>query len=152
MSRFWVVSRKQWRIGLALIVGICIIALYWRMESNKLENEEAIAAPVQTRVLHMITGEFKANLESGKELEVYTFHPSTVHANAGEQIELHIRGINGKQHNISIEGLNVQDTVMQDKESVLTFKVAKEGIYRIICHTHNDMNHGGPMIGYLVVD
>lgn len=152
MSRFWVVSRKQWRIGLAVIVGICIIALYWRMESSRLENEEALAAPVTTRVLHMVTGEIKTTLDSGKEVEVYTFHPSNVHANAGEQVELHIRGINGKRHDISIEGLNIQDTILQNKETILTFKVPEEGIFRIICHTHDDIDHEGPMVGYLIVD
>lgn len=152
MSHFWVVSRKQWRISLVVIIGICIIALYWRMESSRLEHEEALAAPVVTRVLHMVTGEVKANMDTGKELEVYTFHPSTVHANAGEQVELHIHGINGKQHDISIEGLSIQGTILQDKETVLRFKVEEEGIYRIICHTHNSIDHAGPMIGYLVVD
>ncbi|MGZ9587303.1 cupredoxin domain-containing protein [Paenibacillus marinisediminis] len=151
MSRFWVVSRKQWRLGLAVLLGILILAAFWRFESMKVDEEEALALPAKTNVLHMVTGEFKSKLDDGQEIEAYVFSPSTVYANDGEMVELRIRGVNGKQHDFFIEGMDVKGSVYKNKETVVTFK-AKKGKYKIVCYTHADAAHHGPMIGHIVVD
>jgi len=155
MSHFWIVTRKQWRLGLVVILGVLVAAAFWRFEAMKTNEEEAFAAPTAAKpntVLHMITGEFKTTLEDGTEMESYVFHPGTVYANDGEIVELRIRGVNGKQHDFYIEGMDdVNGQILKNKETVITFK-AKEGVYRIICTTHADAAHEGPMIGYIVID
>ncbi|UHA74749.1 cupredoxin domain-containing protein [Paenibacillus sp. 481] len=151
MSRFWVVSRKQWRLGTIVLVAIMVAAAFWRYESLQAEQRAAQAVPQTTRVIHMVTGEFKTKTDSGQELEVYRFDPGTVYANEGERVELRILGVNGHKHEFEIEGLNVRGTIEKNKETVVTFR-AEEGIYRIICLNHADARHGGPMIGYIVID
>lgn len=51
-----------------------------------------------------------------------------------------------------IEGLNVKGEVKKGEETVVSFRADEAGIYRIVCLTHPDIAHNGPMIGYLVVD
>lgn len=150
MARFWIVSRKQLRIGALAFSAILVAAAFWRYETVR--SEQAVeAAPQSTRILHMVTGEFKSKLDNGKEIEVYQFIPGTVHAKAGENVELRIRGINGKKHDFVIEGTNLKGTIEKDKETVITF-TPKEGIHRIVCLTHPDMKHEGPMVGFIVVN
>lgn len=151
MSRLWVISRRQLQLGLAAIAFIMVSIAFIKYGALQLSEREAHAAPGEARILHMITGEFKTTLEDGKELETYLFHPGTVYAHDGEQVELRIRGVNGKQHDFVIEGLNKSGTIKKNEETVVTF-TAKEGIYRIVCLTHADAAHEGPMIGYIVVD
>lgn len=153
MARFWVVSRKQWRLGLVVLITILVVAVFWRVETMKLdeEQEEVLAEQKVPQVHYMVTGEFKSTLDNGEEAEVYVFYPSTIHAEDGDLVELHIRGLNGKQHDFEIEGLNIKGSVLKNKETIVTFK-AKEGTYRIVCYTHADAAHAGPMVGYIVVD
>jgi plastocyanin len=42
--------------------------------------------------------------------------------------------------------------VKKGKETIFTARFDKEGIYRLICLTHGDIEHNGPMIAYIVVD
>jgi heme/copper-type cytochrome/quinol oxidase subunit 2 len=60
--------------------------------------------------------------------------------------------VNGDSHPFIIEGLNVKGEVKKGKETVVSFTAQKEGIYRIICTTHSDIAHNGPMVGYIVVN
>lgn len=150
MANFWVITPKQWRIGLLAIAAIMVGAAFWRYESIRME-QAAQAAPQETRILHMVTGEFKSTLEDGTEIEAYQFAPGTVNANEGERVELRIRGVNGHRHDFVIEGLGISGTIEKNKETIIRF-TAKEGIYRIVCTTHADAASNGPMIGYIVVD
>ncbi|GAC41802.1 cupredoxin domain-containing protein [Paenibacillus popilliae] len=150
MANFWVITPKQRRIGLIAIAAIMVGAAYWRYESMRVE-QAAQAAPQETRILHMVTDEFKLTLEDGTEIEAYQFAPSSVHANEGERVELHIRGVNGHRHDFVIEGLDISGTIEKNKETIIRF-TAMEGVYRIVCKTHADAASNGPMIGYIVVD
>lgn len=151
MSRFWVVSRKQWHIGLAVLAFIMVSIAFIKYSQLQMSEHAASTTASETRVLHMITGEFKTTLDNGKELETYLFHPGTVYAHDGEKVELRIKGVNGKQHDFVIEGLDIRGTIKKNEETVVNFQ-AKEGIYRIVCLTHADAAHEGPMVGYIVVD
>lgn len=148
MSKVFVVGRKQLRlIGLTAVVAVLALTVWlW----NK--AEPVMGTPDNPRVIHMLTVEYETKLPDGSELEVYRWDPGTIFAKEGETVELRILGVNGERHPFRIEGLDVQGEVVKGKETVVTFKAAKEGIYRIICPTHSDLAHGGPMIGYLVVD
>ncbi|MCY9578921.1 cupredoxin domain-containing protein [Paenibacillus alvei] len=150
MTRFWIVSRKQLRIGAIVFSAILVAAAFWRYESVR--SEQAVeAGPQSTRIVHMVTGEVKSKLENGSEIEMYQFIPGTVHAKVGERVELRIRGGNGIKHDFEIESMNLKGSIEKDKETVITF-TAKEGVHRIVCLTHPDMKHEGPMVGYIVVD
>lgn len=150
MSRFWIISRKQLKIGAIVFTTILITAAFWRYETIR-SKDTAETSLQPTRVLHMVTAEFKSKLDNGQEIEVYQFVPGTVHAKAGERVELRIRGVNGEKHDFVIEGTDLKGSIEKNKETVITF-TAKEGIHRLVCLTHPDMKHGGPMIGYIIVN
>lgn len=105
----------------------------------------------QIRVIHMVTGEFKTQLKSGKELEAYRWDPGTIFLNKGEKVNLSINGINGDEHPFYIEGTKIKGTVKKGEETVVPLQFEKEGTYRLICEAHTDRKHNGPMIAYIVV-
>jgi len=148
MSKVFVVGKKQLRlIGMAALL-IVLVYSFWVWNS---------AAPTagtsdNPRVIHMVTAEHATTLKNGQELEIYRWDPGTVFAKKGELIELRILGVNGERHPFFIEGLDIEGEVLKGKETVVTFRANQEGIFRIICPTHSDPSHGGPMVGYLVVD
>lgn len=148
MSKVFVVGKRQLRlIGLTVVAAVLAMTVWlW----NK--SEPVMGTPDNPRVIHMVTVEYATKLPDGSELEVYRWDPGTIFAKEGETVELRILGVNGERHPFRIEGLDVRGEVVKGKETVVTFKADKEGIYRIICPTHSDAAHGGPMIGYLVVD
>ena len=138
---------------LAAAVGIGAVAaavLLW--DDDGLSVWPAAAKPAGERVIHMVTGEFSATLKDGRKIEAYRWDPGTVFVNKGEQVKLVIYGVNGAQHPFYIEGLNVEGVVTKGEETVVTFRAAREGIYRLICTAHPDAAHEGPMIAYIVVD
>lgn len=150
MSRVFIVNRKQlttFVIGLIVLVGAVLFF--------KAEFEEVL--PVTTgvpddRIIHMVTGEFKATLEDGTEIEAYRWDPGTIFVDKGESVKLSIYGVNGASHPFIIEGLDIKEEVKKGKETIISFKADKEGTYRIICLAHPDITNNGPMIGYIVVD
>lgn len=147
MSKVWVINRKALRlIGLAALLAAAGWSVYmWN------RAEPAMGTPDNPRVIHIVTAEFATTLPDGRKLEAYRWDPGTVVAYKGETVELRILGVNGERHPFRIEGLDVRGEVAKGRETVVTFRVPKEGIYRIICPIHADAAHGGPMIGYLVV-
>lgn len=148
MSKVFVIGKRQIRlVGLAALLIVLALS-YWLWDRAK----PAMGTVDQPRVIHMVTTEYATKLPDGSKLEVYRWNPGTIFAKKGETVELRLLGVNGDRHPFRIEGLNVQGEVLKGKETVVTFTVEKEGIYRIICPTHSDMAHGGPMIAYLVVD
>lgn len=104
------------------------------------------------REIHMVTGEFKTTKKDGREIESYRFDPGTIFIKKGENVRLSINGINGEQHPFYIEGTNINGTVNKGKETVLSLQFKKVGTYRLICKTHPDKKHNGPMIAYIVVN
>ncbi|MFC3842447.1 MULTISPECIES: cupredoxin domain-containing protein [Paenibacillus] len=111
-----------------------------------------LAEPTPERTIHMVVGEFKSTTKDGKTIEAYRWDPGTVVIQKGERIKLSIYGVNGDSHPFLIEGLNISGEVKKGKETIVHFTADQEGTYRIICMTHADIAHNGPMIGYLVVD
>lgn len=148
MTKIFVFHRKH----LLLLLGIILLAvaawLYFEREQIR-----SVTSPVTTeRTIHLVTGEFEAKMADGKEIEAYRWDPGTIVVNKGEKIKLIIRGVSGASHPFIIEGLNIKGEVKQGRETTVTFRADKEGTYRIICLTHPDAEHNGPMIGYIVVD
>lgn len=149
MFRSIVLSKKKitfFTILLAIILAGSLLYSY-RSASH---STGAIAG--QIRTIHMVTGEFKSTTADGKEIEAYRWDPGTIFIEKGETVNLSIRGINGESHPFFIEGTDIKGEVLKNKETVVTFKGEKEGTHRLICLTHPDKDHNGPMIAYLVVD
>lgn len=120
-------------------------------------NDDSVAVSNQglnevVREIHMVTGEFKAKLPNGKEIESYRWDPGTIFVHQGEKVNLVISGINGAEHPFSIEGTDIKGIVKKGEDTVVPLFFKKEGVYRLICHTHEGREQNGPMIAYIVVD
>lgn len=147
-----IVVVRRWQL-LALAVGIGVVAittLLW--ERGITAALPADAMPVGERVVHMVTGEFSATMEDGREIEAYRWDPGTIFVNKGENVKLKIYGVNGAHHPFIIEGLDIEGVVTKGKETVVRFHASREGIFRLICTTHPDPASNGPMIAYIIVD
>lgn len=150
MSKIIILKRKHlWLAGMALLLLASSATAVWLKQSA--------AAPVDgqpdgLRVIHMVTGEFKTTAANGSTIEAYRWDPGTVFVEKDERVNLVLYGVNGDSHPFYIEGTNMKGEVKKGKETSVIFQAPKEGVYRIICLTHPDKNHQGPMIGYIVVD
>jgi heme/copper-type cytochrome/quinol oxidase subunit 2 len=141
--------KKEWLIAALFIVILSSLALYYFAAGRAMDTETVMGNPKQFTI-HMVTGELKSNVD-GKEIEAYRWDPGTIIIPKGKQVALSIRGINGMEHPFYIEGTNITGNVKKGKETVIHFTMKKEGIYRLICNSHIDAAHNGPMIAYLVV-
>lgn len=148
MSRVWIIKRKHLYLAAAVLLLLLSVLLYINRESIV----STAAEPTVERTIHMVVGEFKSTTADGKTIEAYRWDPGSVVVQKGESIKLSIYGVNGLSHPFLIEGLNISGEVKKGKETVVHFTANQEGTYRIICMTHADIAHGGPMIGYIVVD
>lgn len=148
MSQVWIVKRKH----LYLAVIALLLLLSGLLYINRGSIVSTAAEPTAERSIHMVAGEFKSTTADGKTIEAYRWDPGTVVVQKGERIKLSIYGVNGQSHPFLIEGLNISGEVKKGKETVVHFTADQEGTYRLICLTHTDIAHSGPMIGYIVVD
>ncbi len=147
MSKIFVIHKNQ------ILFFIAIVVIFFvTMHFTKADQALPVNVGGQSeRVIHMVTGEFKATTADGKEIESYRWDPGTIFVNVGENVKLSIFGINGMNHPFVIEDLNIKGEVRKGEETIVNFTAEKEGIYRIICLTHPDTHNNGPMIGYIVV-
>ncbi|MFE5323461.1 cupredoxin domain-containing protein [Paenibacillus sp. NPDC056579] len=156
MAKIFVVSNRQLRrwflLGLMALVTLGA-AWYWGFsEASTTSGLPDASGQGEARTIQLVTGEFKSTGADGKEIEAYRWDPGTIYVKKGERINLSIYGVNGTSHPFIIDGLNVKGEVKKGKETVVSFRADKPGIYRIICLTHPDIAHNGPMVGYIVVD
>lgn len=152
MTTFIVLSRgtiRAFKLGAAaLLLGG---AAYLFLQRDELRTAMA-PAPAAVRTIQLVTGEFKSTGPNGKTIEAYRWDPGTVYVKKGENVRLSFFGVNGASHPFVIEGLNMKGEVKKGEETVVSFRAEQAGVYRIVCLTHPDIAHNGPMIGYLVVD
>jgi len=146
-----VIVLKRNHMMLAVAAALVVISALGYFGREWVRSTASVEAG-EERVVHMVTGEFKTTTPDGKEIEAYRFSPGTVFVQKGERVKLSIYGVNGESHPFIIEGLGLKGEVKKGQETTVSFVANKEGIYRIICLTHPDMAHNGPMIGYIVVD
>lgn len=104
------------------------------------------------REIHLVTGELQTKTNNGKVIEAYRWDPGSIFLEKEEKINLIIYGVNGAEHPFYIEGTDIKGTVKKGVETVIPLQFDKEGTYRLICLTHPDKNHSGPMIAYINVD
>ncbi|GIQ71027.1 hypothetical protein DUZ99_01575 [Xylanibacillus composti] len=149
MPKVWIINRRGLLFGLAVVLLVAAVILTSNSQADKVVPADA--APDQPRVIHMVTGEFEAEVAEDKEIEAYRWDPGTIVVNQGEHVKLSILGVNGKSHPFYIEGTSIKGEVKQGQETVIDLKFDKTGTYRLICLAHPDANHNGPMIAYIVV-
>lgn len=150
MNKVFIINKKQ--VTLVVAAAIIVILGLFYLNSEPSEHIPAAAADLTNeRTIHMVTGEFKATTPEGETIEAYRWDPGTIPVQKGENVKLSIYGVNGESHPFIIEGLDIKGEVRKGEETIVSFKAEKEGIYRIICLTHPDIAHNGPMIGYIVV-
>jgi heme/copper-type cytochrome/quinol oxidase subunit 2 len=150
MAKVLVVRRKPLHFAAAalLILAGCAAYFGWQGAGTKPVG----GLPDGERVIHMVTTEFKSTTADGKPMEAYRWDPGTIVVEKDEKVKLVLYGVNGESHPFYIEGTNIKGEVRKGKETAVHFQASKEGTYRIICLTHPDKDHNGPMIGYIVVD
>ncbi|MBD2867977.1 cupredoxin domain-containing protein [Paenibacillus arenilitoris] len=148
MSKVFIVNKRHIQLAIVVAALIVLAAVYLSWSQSRTVGGQAREA----RVIQLVTGEFKTTTADGKELEVYRWDPGTIHVEKGELIELQISGVNGSSHPFVVEGLGLRGEVTKGKTTTVRFSADKEGTYPIQCLTHTDMRHGGPMVGYIVVD
>lgn len=147
----FLVVRKRVLYIVGFIALLAIIGSLWM--SLKQDATPAIGQQNETiREIHLVTGEFKASTEDGKEIEAYRWDPGTIFVEKGEKVRLKILGVNGKEHPFIIEGTDIKGIVKKGEETVVPLEFDKEGTYRLICLTHPSAENSGPMIAYIVVD
>lgn len=141
--------RHLWTGAMVLLIlaGLLCFQLLRRSGDQPVDGQ-----PEGPRTIHMVTAEAKSTLEDGTVIEAYRWDPGTVFVEKGEAVNLVLYGVNGASHPFYIEGTGIKGEVKKGKETTVTFQASKEGVYRLICLTHPDKNHNGPMIGYIVVD
>lgn len=151
MTKVFVVSKKRLKtlkIGAAAVLLAAAALLFW--EQDDIRSVMSSNAPERT--INLVTAEFKTTGADGKTIEAYRWDPGTIYVKKGDRIRLSIYGVNGASHPFIIDGMNIKGEVKKGQETVVSFHADKPGIYRIVCLTHPDIAHNGPMIGYLVVD
>lgn len=143
--------RKRWIFSSLLLILLAFAVWQWG-EPSTITTTDQVAAPETKYTIQMVTGEFAAKTEGGREIEAYRWDPGTIVVPKGEEITISIYGVNGKEHPFIIEGTDYKGTVQKGKEMVMNVKFEEEGTYRLICLTHSSIETNGPMIGYIVVD
>ncbi|MDF2725802.1 MAG: cupredoxin [Paenibacillus sp.] len=146
--RIYVIKKKLLLFAAGALILAAAYSLYWQQERSM----SVAGTTANERTIHLVTGEFKATTPDGQTIEAYRFDPGTIFVRKGENIKLSLSGYNGASHPFIIEGLGIRGEVKQGEETVISFKADKPGVYRLICLTHPDREHSGPMIGYIVVD
>lgn len=148
----FLVIKKSW-IWACLLCCLAAFAGWFVLKQDVIPTlKQGDESPPNKYVINMVTGEFSTKTEDGREIEAYRWDPGTINVPAGEEVTLSIYGVNGKEHPFIIEGTQIKGTVKKGEETLVKVKFEKEGIYRLICLTHPDKEHNGPMIAYIVVD
>lgn len=136
-----------------IFIFICCLAVvsFW-LATNPTEITAFNQQKNQVRDIHIVTGEFYGKNAEGKEIEAYRWDSGTILVQKDERVRLNILGISGKEHPFMIEGTDIKGTVKQGEETIVPVQFQEEGVYRLICLTHPDKMHNGPMIAYIIVD
>ncbi|MUT67633.1 cupredoxin domain-containing protein [Paenibacillus sp. NEAU-GSW1] len=147
MPKVWIFQKRhaQWLIVAAFALVAAAALIRWDA------SRTAGALPAEARTIELVTVEFKTSMSGGKEQELYRWDPGNISVQKGETIELCLNGFQGKSHPFVIEGLGIKGEVKKGETTVVRFTADRVGTYPIICLSHTDMRHSGPMIGYIVV-
>lgn len=146
--RFFILRGRT--IGLSLLFILGLVGGYFVYQSAG--GSIATSGTGAKKEFTIITTEYKSKTEDGKMIEAYRWDPGTIVVEKGDHVVLHFYGVQGLFHPFEIKGFNVKGDVKKGRVTTVSFTADKEGTYEIVCTAHMDMDHEGPMIGYLIVD
>lgn len=135
--------------------GLMTVCLAASFHNHGMSVPTAAPSPTQqlptTVTYQVVTNEISAKQTSGPNVNVYRFDPSTFVATQGDDVVLQIRGLKGHNHPIVLEGYGVSGVVQRNQVTTLRVKANKAGVFRLICTSHADAAHEGPMEAYFIV-
>lgn len=76
------------------------------------------------------------------EIETYVFDPSQIVVHEGDQVTLNILGVNGRVHDISVDGYVEPFELHRGELKTVTFTADKAGTIDFICSIHQPTMHG----------
>ena len=79
-------------------------------------------------------------------IETYVFDPSQIVVYEGDQVTLNILGVNGRVHNISVNGYVDQFELHRGELRTVTFTADRAGTIDFICSIHQPTMHGQIMV------
>jgi len=149
--RFLVVKKETFLFFLTVGIMLAAISAWFMLKAGDAAvfNQQSNG---KVREIHMVTAEVKSTMKNGKEIEAYRWDPGTIILQKGEKVKLYISGINGQDHPFYIEGTNIKGDVKKGEETVVPLQFEQAGTYRLICESHEDRKHNGPMIADIVVN
>lgn len=91
--------------------------------------------------------ELKEPDEQGNwEIETYVFDPSQIVVYEGDQITLNILGVNGRVHDVTVNGYVEPFELHRGELKTVTFTADKAGTIDFICSIHQPTMHGQIMV------
>jgi len=79
----------------------------------------------------------KAPNQTGRwETSTYRWEPGFIFVEAGDEVELHIWGVNGDAHPTTIEGYDLSFVVTRGELTVVRFRADSVGRFPILCQSH----------------
>jgi plastocyanin len=82
------------------------------------------------------------NEEGDWKVETYVFDPSQIVVYEGDQVTLNILGVNGRAHNISVNGYAEPFELHRGELKTVTFTADRAGTIDFICRIHQPTMHG----------
>lgn len=79
-------------------------------------------------------------------VETYVFDPSQIVVYEGDQVTLNILGVNGRVHDISVNGYVEQFELHRGELKTVTFTADRAGTIDFICSIHQPTMHGQIMV------
>lgn len=148
MARMVVLGKKSFYGGAMLLLLIFLgTVLYVWTENTK----QASVLSSEDVHIQMAVVEYKAELDQGKEMEMYRWDPGYISVRKGDRVHLHMHGVNHSSHPFVLKGYDVKGEVKPGEVTDVQFVADEAGLFQLICLTHQDQKHEGPMIGYVRV-
>lgn len=160
---------------ISILVVAVVIATIVSVGITGITNKpaESVMAPPQNRVIYINAVEFKGATtvpelsapttdpsDVGKgfggvkwvaedkwQVASYTWNPVTIVVNQGDKVKLVYFGVNGNEHEVLIEGYDIEFVLNRGRFVEVEFTADKPGIFKIGCD-----NHKPNMNGQLVVN
>lgn len=83
------------------------------------------------------------NAKGDWQVSAYVFLPAQIIVRRGDDVTLHLTGINGASHTITIDGYQTQAVKLRRGAlQTIRFKADKAGIFRIGCREHQPSMNG----------
>lgn len=151
------ITSRQWlylsiAFVLVLIATTALLPIPWFGGKTVIEEVEEVSSNETQRekTFHLVTTEYKAK-HHGKEVEVYRWNPGTLVVQEGDQVNLILHGLNGKEHHYSLKEFGIQGTLKKGEQAKVRFTADRPGTYKLLCHNHHSVDASGPMVAYITV-